>query len=277
MTQIAPKFEADARRFLLGEMSAAERSAFEERFVADAVSFEQIRVIEDELIESYVRDTLSEREKEKFEREFLASERRRTRVAFTRTMLDKLVQPREIAAVKKSEAAGVGASFWQSLGGFFKTPQLVFGAALALLVLVFGGWLLLRTANAPEVARQVMPTPNPTIEPNQKPSPNVTGKAPEKIQNSPTQKKTPTDVPMLALLAGGVRGEGKLPELSLPKGASAANLQLNIRLTYTVYRAEIVDTDGNLIWRSTALKAKHSKLNLFVPAAKLPEGDYIVR
>ena len=92
--------ETEIRRFLLGEMSETERSAFEERFVADEDLFEQISVAEDELIESYVRGTLSPAEKTTFEREFLSTEPRRRRVAFTRAMLDKIKKENEIAAEK---------------------------------------------------------------------------------------------------------------------------------------------------------------------------------
>ena len=47
--------ETEVRRFLLGEMSEGERGVFEELFVADEGLFERVRVVEDELVESYLR------------------------------------------------------------------------------------------------------------------------------------------------------------------------------------------------------------------------------
>ncbi len=164
MTQNELNNEADARRFLLGEMSGDEREAFEEKFVADEVLFEQTRVIEDELIESYIRETLPVAEKEKFERSFLTTERRRERVEFTRAMFDKLTERKESVAVKKTETAAAAPSVWDAIANFFKTPSLVFGAVSAILLAVFGGWFLLKNSNNQEIARQINPTPTATIE-----------------------------------------------------------------------------------------------------------------
>jgi hypothetical protein len=296
VTQNALKNEGEVRRFLLGEMSADERNAFEENFVVDDVSFEQIRVVEDELIESHVRGTLPAIEKEKFERSFLTTERRRNRVAFTRTMLDKVTRERATAGLKKTEMAAAVPSVWDSIAGLFKSPQLAFGAAFALLVLVFGGWFLLRTSNKTEIVQQVTPTPTVQIkQPDQKqelPS-DLAEKTPDKTNASPDpnreglNKKQDSDpqkqdssggAPMLALFAGTVRGEGKMSELNLPKNASGANLQLNIGgEAYKSYRVEIVDADGNFVWRNNKLKASNSTISFFVPAAKLQGGDYMVK
>ena len=64
--------------------------------------FEQIKVIEDELIENYIRGLLNPVEKQKFEANFLTTNKRRERVAFTRSMLEKLIDERESVAVKKN-------------------------------------------------------------------------------------------------------------------------------------------------------------------------------
>ncbi len=102
--------ERDVQRFLLGEMSEDERAAFEEMFVADEDLFERVRAGEDELIEAYLRGTLRSGEKEIFERSFLTTERRRSRVEFTRAMLDKLTGQRKVAPKKNLGSAGRGRS-----------------------------------------------------------------------------------------------------------------------------------------------------------------------
>ncbi len=69
-----------------------------------------------------------------------------------------------------------------------------------------------------------------------------------------------------------------MPELNLPKNASGANLQLNLESTdYKIYSVEIVNPDGNPIFKNTKLKVRNSKINFFVPAGKLSVGDYIVK
>ena len=299
--------EAEIRRFLLGEMPETERSAFETRFVADESLFEQISVAEDELIESYLRETLSPAEKTNFEREFLATEPRRQRVAFTRTLLDKLKTEQEIAAVKKTETATTAhPSVWENLTNLLRFPKLAFGAAFALLILIFGGWFLLRNSKQTEIAKQTTPTPtveiikpvvnqNAVINENNSVStntnaaanipdnkndlPNANRATPNANQNTNKPKQTAVErAPILALFAGGVRSEGKMPELDLPEKASGATLQLNLEsVDYKIYSIEIVNPDGASIFKNGKLKVRDKKINFFIPAAKLETGDYIVK
>ena len=296
--------ETEIRRFLSDEMSEDERILFEEKFVADEDVFEQVRAAEDEWIESYVRGRLPAAENRKFERVFLSTEPRRRRVTFARTMLEKLAE-RPAVPAKKTETAAGKPSVMDSLANFFKASKLAFGTAFALLILAFGGWFLMRNSNQIEIARQI--TPTPAIEPVQ-PSQNQNSpvnetvpvspdvNAPEKsagknsslkVNNEPSRKNQNTSAPkqnsagiapVLALFAGTVRAEGKMPELNLPKNASGANLQLNLESQdYKIYRVEIADPDGNLVLKNDNLKAGNSKINLFVPARKLGRGDYMIR
>jgi hypothetical protein len=298
---------AEIRRFLLGEMPETERIAFEKRFIADESLFDQISVAEDELIESFVRGTLSPAEKTTFEREFLSTEPRRRRVAFLCAMLDKIKKENEIAAVKKTESASAAhSSVWASLANLFKTPKLAFGAAFAVLILIFGGWFLLRNSRQPEIVRQITPTPtaeiidpiqnrNSTANQNNQLNPNANAAEsfPDKKDDLPNanrpalnsnqnadkpKQNVAQSAPILALFAGTVRGEGKMPALNLPKNVAGANLQLNLESQdYKVYSIEIVNPDGGRIFKVNKLKARSSKINFFIPAAKLSSGDYIVK
>ena len=298
--------QTEIRRFLLGEMPADARIAFEIKFTSDESLFEEISIAEDELIESYLRETLSSAEKTNFEREFLSTESLRQRVAFTRMMLDKIKKEQEIATAKKTETAATHPSVWDSIANFFKTPKLAFGAAFALLILIFGGWFLFRNTNQTEIAKQITPTPTAEIiepNPNQNAAinennsvnaninaaaniadkkndlPNTNRATTNTNQNTNQPKQTSVEVaPILALFVGGVRSEGKMPELNLPKTASGANLQLNLESAdYKIYSIEIINPDGNPIFKKGKLKARNSKINFFVPVQKLPVGEYIVK
>ena len=65
------------RRYLLGEMSESERSAFEEKYFADARVFEQVLQTEQELVDSYARGQLSPQARGLFERSYLSHPGRR--------------------------------------------------------------------------------------------------------------------------------------------------------------------------------------------------------
>ncbi|MEP6900992.1 MAG: hypothetical protein ABJA66_04530 [Actinomycetota bacterium] len=294
--------ETEIRPFLLGEMPAEARSAFEEKFIADESLFEQISIAEDELIESYLRGTLSPAEKISFEREFLSTEPRRRRVRFARTMLAKLAEQNELVAAKKTETM-TNPSVWDKLANFFKFPKLVFGAALTLLILIFGGWLLLRNTNQPEIAGQTSP---PTVEPSQNQNlplnrnaavnlntnatqqnvpdnkndlPNDNRTAPNVNQNPDRLKQdSPAVTPVLALFTGATRANGKISTLNFPENAVGAKLRLNLESQdYKIYSVEIVNPDGKLIFKNSNLKSQNSKINFFIPAQKLQTGDYIVK
>src|SRR5262245_414911 len=75
-----PHEQHELREFLLGEVSEEQRSALEERFLADDEFSAELGAAEDELIETYLRNELSADDRREFETTFLAQPRRRERV-----------------------------------------------------------------------------------------------------------------------------------------------------------------------------------------------------
>jgi hypothetical protein len=293
--------EEEIRRFLLGAMSADERAAFEARFIAeDSDLFDRIGVVEDELIESYVRETLSPSEKAKFEQSFLNSETRRARVAFKRALFEK-ISAESLSTAKKTEAAAEKPAVWNSLLNLFKTPRFALGAAFAVLVLGFGFWVFVfrKTENGGELVRQATPTPFVAETPqnnNQNAAPltavNVnsandaeTNKTPTVVNaensNKPQPKETapqPAFATLALFSAGTVRSEGKTSELNLTKDTASANFVLNLESSdYKTYRAEIVDADGVVVYRSGRLTARKRAVNAYFPTARLKRGDYLIK
>src|SRR5262245_52373460 len=74
-------------RSLLGEASEQEEQQLEERYFNNDDDFELMLAIEEELIDAYVSGDLTARQRERFEKYFLASPRRRQRVAFAQALL----------------------------------------------------------------------------------------------------------------------------------------------------------------------------------------------
>src|SRR5262249_36613986 len=153
--------EVKFRQFLLGEMSEGERLEFEQNFILDEELFDDLRVAEDELIENYLRETLSETDRQKFETNFLITAKRRQQGPFTREMLEKFAA----AALKKQPAESKPVSVWASLISLFKQPQIALGAALAIVILLLGSWFLLRKTDKPVDIVTVTPTPSVTLTP----------------------------------------------------------------------------------------------------------------
>lgn len=286
MTHYNLENEYEIRRFLLGEMAEDERTVFEACFLADQDRFESVKVVEDELIEAYVRGQLAAGERENFEKAFLTTAKRRERVAFTRAMLENLATPKH-DIIYATEASP---SFPGSLVAFFKRPAFAGATAFALLLAALAGWLIFRTprGNEIEIVRRETPTPSPAA--IQTPVPvgppvneNINAVKPniDTNRNENTRPEKPAPAPQtvtLALFAGTLRSGGSTGTLNLPKDAKGANLLLNLEANdYKNYRAEVVDQNGDLVFRSGPLKPRGSTLTLNVPGSKLQNGDYMVR
>ena len=81
------------RRYLLGGMSEAEEARVERRYLGSDEALEEMRAVEDELIEDYLRSALEPAERSAFERRFLASPARLERLVFLRALSDRTGEP----------------------------------------------------------------------------------------------------------------------------------------------------------------------------------------
>src|SRR5215470_17699421 len=79
--------EETIRRFLLGELSAAEQEEIEIRLLADAELQTSVEIAEFDLIDDYVRGDLTEGEVGDFRRHFLNSSERRSRLETARAWM----------------------------------------------------------------------------------------------------------------------------------------------------------------------------------------------
>ena len=79
--------EVPLRAYLLGLLPVEQREEIEERALADEALHAELQATADDLIHAYLAGELSEEERERFETHFLASPRRRERVAFVRSLV----------------------------------------------------------------------------------------------------------------------------------------------------------------------------------------------
>jgi len=76
--------EEVVRRYMLGQASDEESSALEERLMSDKAFYEELSVVEDELIDDFLAGALTADEREPFDNYFLASPERRRKLEFSR-------------------------------------------------------------------------------------------------------------------------------------------------------------------------------------------------
>jgi hypothetical protein len=133
-----PLVETDERlvRYLLGELSDQDRAQIEDLYVSQHELFERLLMCEDEIIDSYVYGTMSDRGRELFQRNFLCSPQRRERVIIAGTLARYAKahsSTRPVQAERKEEVRERPSSFFRPAG----SPRIL--TAAALIVLLFGG------------------------------------------------------------------------------------------------------------------------------------------
>ncbi|HEU0185448.1 MAG TPA: hypothetical protein VFS27_09040, partial [Blastocatellia bacterium] len=141
-------------RYLLNELSDDDQARFEEAYFSDGRLFEQVRALEEDLIDDYVKGGLSGDQRRRFESHYLASGQRRARIETSRQMVElcSLNAPAQTAPGKRVEA--LFSSLRRRLH-FLDSWRLapVLGAASAVLLLLATGltihFLRLRGQQAP--------------------------------------------------------------------------------------------------------------------------------
>ena len=78
--------DARLRQYVLGELDEERRGELEERLIVEPDLFERLGPTEDELLEDYLENVLTPKERVAFERHFLTNEDRRWQLGFVRLM-----------------------------------------------------------------------------------------------------------------------------------------------------------------------------------------------
>jgi hypothetical protein len=235
-------------RYLLGDaLPDAEQTEIEERFFTDELYFDHVLAIEDDLIDSHIQGRLSDSERSRFERYFLASKRRR----------EKWEAQRAIASFfrSRSEPAGFVSASIRFFGSLALGARLLLGiSAVALLVGVsFLGWGYLdvrhksgvlqfrfaalqeQAAGLPNIATFVLRS--------------------ERLRSgSGTRLQMATDTRWVVL------------RLELPQFA----------IEYSTFAAGLSTADGQEIWRQTGLPRIASSVEINLPGSVLKHGDYVL-
>src|SRR5215470_1022112 len=131
-------------RYLLGDLPEEEQARLEDRAFSDRDYMRNIVAVESDLIDEYVRGGLSDSDRLRFERRFLASAERRRKVEFARALAN--VTPRATAEdAARPATVSAPASWWNSFITSLRglNPAFRFSMAAAALIFVIGvPWLI---------------------------------------------------------------------------------------------------------------------------------------
>jgi hypothetical protein len=138
-------------RYLLGELTETDQTAFEQELLTDRDKFDRVWSIENELIDSYVRGEMSGAKRERFESHYMASSLHRERVAIARLFLENIDQQ----AAENYEVDEPAALRWGKIPAPRRSLQPAFILVLAFLLTIGAAWVLLERARLTEQIAQL--------------------------------------------------------------------------------------------------------------------------
>lgn len=300
-------------RYLFGELSEAEQSQIEERFLRDREYLETVQAVEDELIDSFVRGGLSADERVRVEQYLAASPRKRQKMAFARELSNVLDEAPAAQAVAGRPHRD---SWWAMLLTPLRGPRPVFqfatvalAAALALVSL----WLFLdrrqaRTqlsrlqaewqegrqreeglqqeaaaerARRDDLARQLEDEREQRLRVEEQAREMRREQEVAETSRKGTSGRGPSPleaaIATFVLAPGLTRGSDEPSRLVVPQGARLIRLQLDLEAgdEYQSYRAELRTTGGNIVWsRDVTPSRAGAAVILELPTAQLTSGEY---
>jgi hypothetical protein len=261
------------RLYLLGLLPEPEAEALEQAYVGRPEVLEQVRAVEDDLLDDYAAGRLGAGEKEPFESHYLASPPLRQRVVAARAL--------RLAAAEADRRAA--APFSAARRTRWLGP-LALAAGLLLAVAVFWRWPSpapdMTTASAPPAFVPPGQTPR---EPPIAPGPHdVSG--PVAPPRAPAGPAAPARI-VFALSPALLRSEGTPKELRIPPGTETVVLELEgdpALLPPPASRLDVVvqTIEGSRVWSGEARRLgdaeRTSRLaSIAVPASNLLAGDYL--
>lgn len=246
--------QEDIRRYLLGLLPQERQQPLEERLLTDNRLFEELLIVEDELIDQYLAGALTERERGEFEAHFMNAPERQQQVRFANAFRRSYVAGKSAVAGEASaeeppvESAPVNEPGRQRLSllswpGVRRNPVLTYSLAAAALVLVCGvSWIAVTSLRPHEEPRQV--------------------------------------ISLIMLTPGGTtRGGGDVQQVVIPAGTDAVRLRLRLAAgEFQSYQTTLLTADGDTVATSVNLKPERADgvqfVGVSVPAQNMPPGDY---
>lgn len=137
--------EANLRRYLLADLPNEEQEQIEARLLVDSAYLEQLEIVEEELIDAYLREKLSPAERANFEQQFHNTPERQKKLALAKVLRDHLPS----LAAQEIPAPSAFSRVLESLQQLFAPPVLKFAAASLVLIFGVGVWWLVNSQSAP--------------------------------------------------------------------------------------------------------------------------------
>ena len=274
-------------KFLLGQLSEAERAAVEDRIISDDDFFERLLAAEDEMIDAYTGHELSAEERRLFETQFHSAPHNLERLEFAKTLRQSLVEKRG-ESISGLEVKSRWSRFVQDFR--FNRP-LAWATAMVLLVVALGAiWIFINRNGIVDENQLALDQPAPggftPVSPQQDnvPEPGKVLVTPPPVPSPSVQKNAMEPArPVTAtfiLTPGLSRDGGSARNLIIPPGTSQIQLRLPLEqgasTDFENYRVLLSLADGARVWSGAVKAAGDRTLLMNLPANLFRRGDYVL-
>jgi hypothetical protein len=265
-------------RYLLRELPEDQVEEIEQRYFTNEDSFDELRRVEAELIDSYVAGELESDQKKKFEQLYLSMPEGRSRIQFA-----------EALRVKASELPKPATSFkkWSAV-------QLL--AAVLAIFAIAGAWMIWELIHL----RGENQSAQKKLQQLQKQSDDLQKQSAAKIREltkeldsarmgedvqppEPIHGARPPQPAFLAVLMmpGVARGSSGMQTISLERGINFVRFDLKLdRDPFPAYRVSLQTADGEELWNLGMLKpissASGKTVKFDLPTGRLDQRDYVL-
>jgi hypothetical protein len=251
------------REYLLGRLPRDQQPVFEERLLVDSVFYEELLIVEDEIVDEYLQGAMSSADRVSFESHFIAAPEHQEKVRFSRAFKKYLsseasAHRKELSALETTRDRSADVSHAETTStadsdrksrwfGFLpvQNPTLAYALAFAVLLVVVGtGWWATRTF--------------------------LTSREPGRVF-------------AVTLTPGLTRGEGQ-DAVRFPVSSDVDTLRLQLLVSddhYNAYEASLIDSDGRVLATENNLKPQtvegRMTVVLDVDSRLVPANDYRVK
>ena len=272
-----PSEEAEQKvlvKYLLGDLPETEQVEVEDRAFADAEYLTALEAAEADLIDAWMRGELSSSEQRAFERRFLTSPGRRSKVEFARAFARVLTES------KRADRLVPRITLRSLIQAWSPGWRLAAGLA-ALLIIGWPVWLL--TQNSAMRSRvAVLETQRQELEKAQQGLRRQLDEQGRRDVNAAAQRQSAATplIASLVLLPGLSRAETRTEQLILSPTAQIARIeiQLEARDDYPRFRAELRTRSGAEVLTVDNLRPQRSAganaVSFHAPASLLEAGEY---
>jgi hypothetical protein len=245
--------------FLLGNLPEEEIERLDEMSLADDDFANRLQVVENDLVDAYVRGELSGTSLTQFKSNYLQSSKRREKVHFAETLQRQL----NTSATKDRSSSITPRS----------APQWLLAAA-AILVLSLCAYLIFQNVNLNNQIQQLQAEKESLRNQEQELQKQIAV-----LKNQQSNSK-PDDVKLMAfVLLPQTRGINKIPSLNVPAGTDYITLTLKLEINeFPIYQAALKDPSADtVIWKSENLKADTTNsVQVQIPASLLRPQSFLM-